>query len=165
MASALSACEPLSAGCPFLVQSFRHQSRPSPSDTCSLAQAGLNWDASVSNVGFCGSSLEHLWLTSNTEGLCLWEWQAACDEEGAGQSPYIPPPPPSLQTCTRLHSLLMDMPLVDVLRCSACQIPAHLMPAGPIVCLLGSTIVASAMPVGHRGIARVKLARSASGQG
>lgn len=52
--------------------------------TVHLLQAALNWDASIARMGFCGARLEHLWLTSNTEGLCLWEWQAACDEEGAG---------------------------------------------------------------------------------
>ena len=53
------------------------------SEMCSM-QAALNWDASIARMGFCGSNKERLWLTSNTEGLCLWEWQAACDEEGAG---------------------------------------------------------------------------------
>ena len=51
---------------------------------CSM-QAALNWDASIARMGFCGAHQECLWLTSNTEGLCLWEWQAACNEEGAGE--------------------------------------------------------------------------------
>ncbi len=58
---------------------------PADANDVVALQAGLNWDASVSRLGFCGANAEHLWLTSNTEGLCLWEWQAACDEEGTGQ--------------------------------------------------------------------------------
>ena len=48
------------------------------------AQAALNLDASVARMGVYGESGEKLWVVSHTEGLHLWEWQAACDEEAPG---------------------------------------------------------------------------------
>ena len=47
-------------------------------------QAALNLDASVARMGLYEDASEALWVLSHTEGLHLWEWQAACDEEAAG---------------------------------------------------------------------------------
>ena len=54
------------------------------------AQAALNLDASVARMGVYGESGEKLWCLSHTEGLHLWEWAAACNEEAAGQAPFLP---------------------------------------------------------------------------
>ena len=47
-------------------------------------QAALNLGASVARMGVYGEAGERLWVVSHTEGLHLWEWQAACDEEAPG---------------------------------------------------------------------------------
>jgi hypothetical protein len=52
-------------------------------------QAALNLDASVARAGVYGEAGEALWVLSHTEGLHLWEWQAACDEEAAGTRPRM----------------------------------------------------------------------------
>ena len=49
-----------------------------------LLQAALNIETSVSRMGFYGQQAEKLWCQSSTEGLHLWEWAAACDEEATG---------------------------------------------------------------------------------
>ena len=56
------------------------------------AQAALNLDASVARMGVYGESGEKLWVVSHTEGLHLWEWQAACDEEASGEGLADPRP-------------------------------------------------------------------------
>ena len=38
----------------------------------------------MARMGMYGESGGKLWVVSHTEGLHLWEWQAACDEEAPG---------------------------------------------------------------------------------
>jgi WD40 repeat protein len=42
--------------------------------------AAVNIETAVSKVGFYGTNLERLWVTSGTETLHLWEWAAACSD-------------------------------------------------------------------------------------
>ena len=41
---------------------------------------------SVARLGVYGKKLEKLWCTTSTECIHLWDWQAACSEEAAGQT-------------------------------------------------------------------------------
>ncbi|KFM26414.1 WD repeat-containing protein 89-like protein [Auxenochlorella protothecoides] len=47
-------------------------------------QAALNIDNAVAATGWYGQGGTKLWCTTGTETLHLWEWQAACNEEGGG---------------------------------------------------------------------------------
>lgn len=44
--------------------------------------ACLNTGNSNAEVGFFGTASERLWCRTHTEGLHLWNWAAACSEEG-----------------------------------------------------------------------------------
>ena len=47
-------------------------------------RAALNLDGAVARMGFYGASHAKLWMVSQLAGLHLWEWQAACSEDGPG---------------------------------------------------------------------------------
>ncbi len=47
-------------------------------------RAALNLDGAVAKMGFYGASHAKLWMVSQLAGLHLWEWQAACSEDGPG---------------------------------------------------------------------------------
>ena len=40
---------------------------------------------SVARMGVYGKELDKLWCSTSTECIHLWDWQAACSEEAAGQ--------------------------------------------------------------------------------
>jgi WD repeat-containing protein 89 len=46
--------------------------------------AALNIGTAVAKLGFYGPSGDRLWCCSGTETLHLWEWRAACSEDGEG---------------------------------------------------------------------------------
>ena len=49
-------------------------------------RAAINLDGAVATMGFYGASHAKLWMVSQLAGLHLWEWQAACSEDGPGTS-------------------------------------------------------------------------------
>lgn len=46
----------------------------------------MNLMDSAARMGVYGKELEKLWCTTSTECIHLWDWQAACSEEAAGQT-------------------------------------------------------------------------------
>jgi len=46
-------------------------------------KACLNTGNSVAELGFYGPGGSRMWFRTHTEGLHLWDWMAACSEEGA----------------------------------------------------------------------------------
>lgn len=60
-------------------------------------RAALNIEDAVAATGWYGAGGAKLWVTTGTESLHLWEWQAACVEEGGGAAPV-----PSWNTCGAL---------------------------------------------------------------
>ena len=50
------------------------------------AQAAANFSDAVTRLGFYGERKEKAWCLTGTQGLALWEWEAACDEEAEGAS-------------------------------------------------------------------------------
>lgn len=45
-------------------------------------QAALNWDASIARIGFCGASLEHLWLTATLKASAYGNGRRRATKKG-----------------------------------------------------------------------------------